>query len=152
MKKVSKPMRKMEAADKPEMTAGLDLGDRYSRYCLLNAEGDVVEEGRIQSTEAALRRHFEGEPEIRVALDCGAHSPWVSRWLASWRWCCIVCGATQSASKPSHNRGPRRTNFGRWGGTGSQGGIAPPVRLAGMSRKSIAVQLERRQQGSKGDR
>jgi hypothetical protein len=29
------------------------MGDRYSHYCLLNAEGDVVEEGRMQSTEAA---------------------------------------------------------------------------------------------------
>jgi hypothetical protein len=33
MKKVSKQMRKMEAADRPEMTVGLDLGDRYSHYC-----------------------------------------------------------------------------------------------------------------------
>jgi hypothetical protein len=31
MKKVSKQMRKMEVAHKPEMTLGLDLGDRYSR-------------------------------------------------------------------------------------------------------------------------
>jgi len=54
MKKVSKQMRKMEVADKPEMTLGLDMGDRYSHYCLLNAGGDVVEEGRMQSTEAAL--------------------------------------------------------------------------------------------------
>ena len=28
MKKVSKQMRKMEATDKPEMTVGLDMGDR----------------------------------------------------------------------------------------------------------------------------
>ena len=81
MKKVSKQMQKMEATDKPEMTVGLDLGDRYSHYCLLNADAEVVEEGRIQSTEAALRRHFEGEPCLRIALECGTHSPWVSRLL-----------------------------------------------------------------------
>jgi len=40
---------------------GLDLGDRYSHYCLLNSDGEVVEEGRVQSTEAALRRHFEAK-------------------------------------------------------------------------------------------
>jgi hypothetical protein len=39
MKKLSKQKRKMEAADKPEMTLGLDMGDRFSHYCLLNAEG-----------------------------------------------------------------------------------------------------------------
>jgi len=76
-------MRKKEAAEKPEMTMGLDIGDRYSHYCLLNQPGDVVEEGRIQSTEAALRRHLEGEPRMRIALECGTHSPWVSRLLTA---------------------------------------------------------------------
>jgi len=54
MKKVSRELPKMEAGlVKPEMIVGLDLGDRYSHYCLLNSDGDVVEEGRVQSTEAA---------------------------------------------------------------------------------------------------
>ncbi len=82
MKKVSRELPKMEAeVAKPEMTVGLDLGDRYSHYCLLNRDGEVVEEGRVQSTEAALRRHFEGEDCLRIALECGTHSPWVSRLL-----------------------------------------------------------------------
>lgn len=41
---------------------GLDLGDRFSHYCGLNQDGEVVEEGRIPTREAALRRQFEGEP------------------------------------------------------------------------------------------
>jgi hypothetical protein len=35
---------------------------------VLNPEGEAIEEGRIQSTEAALRRHFAGEPRMRLAL------------------------------------------------------------------------------------
>ena len=87
MKKVSKQMQQMEASfsqptfSQPTMTVGIDLGDRFSHYCLLNTDGDVIEEGRMQSTEAALRRHFEGEPQLRIALECGTHSPWVSRLL-----------------------------------------------------------------------
>lgn len=82
MKKVSKVVGQREIAkDKPAITVGLDLGDRYSRYCLLNEEGEVIEEGRIQSTETAFRRHFEGEPRQRIVLECGTHSPWVSRLL-----------------------------------------------------------------------
>jgi hypothetical protein len=82
MKKVSKAKRQMEVAkDQPAVTVGLDLGDRYSHYCVLNEESEVVEQGRIQSTEAAFRRHFEGEPRQRIALECGTHSPWVSRLL-----------------------------------------------------------------------
>ena len=82
MKKVSKQIQRMEGTQaKPTLTMGLDMGDRFSHYCLLNEEGDVVEEGRMQSTEAAFRRHFASEPRMRIALECGTHSPWVSRLL-----------------------------------------------------------------------
>jgi transposase len=91
------------------MTVGLDLGDRYSRYCLLNGMGEVVEEGRMQSTEAAFRRHFEGEPRQRIALECGTHSPWVSRLLNTLGHQVIVANArkvpviTASESKNDRN-------------------------------------------------
>ena len=110
MKKVSKVLRQTEVGHaKPEMTMGLDLGDRYSHYCLLNRDGDVVEEGRIQSTEAALRRHFEGQPELRIAMETGTHSPWVSRLLTELGHQAIVANArkisaiTASVSKNDRN-------------------------------------------------
>ena len=78
MKKVSRAAGQKE---QPEYTIGLDLGDRFSHYCMLNGDGEAVETGRIQTTEEALRRHFEGEPTMRIALECGTHSPWVSRLL-----------------------------------------------------------------------
>jgi transposase len=117
MKKVSKQMRKMEAPDKPLMTMGLDIGDRYSHYCLLNQPGDVVEEGRIQSTEAALRRHFEGEPCMRIALECGTHSPWISRLLTVLGHQVIVANArkipaiTGSESKNDRNDAEKLARF-----------------------------------------
>ena len=53
MKKVSKQTQRMEATHgKPTMTMGLDMGDLFSHYCFLNEEGDVVEEGRMQSIHA----------------------------------------------------------------------------------------------------
>ena len=110
MKKVSKVAQQMETTkDKPAITVGLDLGDRYSHYCLLNEEGEVVEEGRIQSTEMAFRRHFEGESRQRVALECGTHSPWVSRLLKTLGHQVIVANArkipaiTASESKNDRN-------------------------------------------------
>ena len=117
MKKVSKQMRNMEVAEKPEMTLGLDMGDRYSHYCLLNPQGDVVEEGRMQSTEAALRRHFEDEPEMRIALECGTHSPWVSRLLTALGHQVIVANArkipaiTGSESKNDRNDAEKLARF-----------------------------------------
>ena len=79
MKKLSKQGPQKEVGkDRATITVGLDLGDRFSHYCVLNEEGDVIEEGRTQSTEVALRRHFPAEPRLRMALECGTHSPWVS--------------------------------------------------------------------------
>jgi transposase len=117
MKKVSKHMPKMEVSDKPEMTLGLDMGDRYSHYCLLNQQGDVVEEGRMQSTEGAIRRHFEGEPSMRIALECGTHSPWVSRLLKALGHQVIVANArkipaiTGSESKNDRNDAEKLARF-----------------------------------------
>ena len=68
--------------DQPKVTAGLDLGDRYSYLCLIDTQsGEVVEEGRLRTTPEALRRRFVSEPSLRIAMETGTHSPWVSRLL-----------------------------------------------------------------------
>jgi transposase len=63
------------------LTVGLDLGDRFSQFVILDAEGQIVEEGRVATTEAGLRRVFSNRPPMRIALETGTHSPWVSRQL-----------------------------------------------------------------------
>ena len=63
------------------MTVGLDLGDRFSHVLVIDAEGQVVEEGRVATGEEALRQRFSGRPPMRIALETGTHSPWVSRLL-----------------------------------------------------------------------
>jgi transposase len=66
----------------PKMTAGLDLGDKYSYLCLIDqADGEVIEEGRLRTTPDALRRRFASEQQLRIAIEAGTHSPWVSRVL-----------------------------------------------------------------------
>jgi len=65
-----------------KMTAGLDIGDRYSYLCLIDTDsGEVVEEGRLRTTPEALMRRFASERPMRIALETGTHSPWVSRLL-----------------------------------------------------------------------
>jgi transposase len=69
--------------EQPKMTAGLDIGDKYSYLCLIDQQsGEVVEEGRLRTTPEALRRRFASEqPPMRIAMEAGTHSPWVSRVL-----------------------------------------------------------------------
>jgi transposase len=67
---------------RPKITAGLDLGDRYSYLCLIDTDsGEVIEEGRLRTTPEALRRRFASERPLRIAIETGTHSPWVSRLL-----------------------------------------------------------------------
>ena len=64
------------------MTAGLDIGDKYSYLCLIDTRsGETIEEGRLRTTPEALRRRFCSERPLRIAIETGTHSPWVSRVL-----------------------------------------------------------------------
>jgi transposase len=68
--------------ERPQMTAGLDLGDKYSYLCLLGTDsGEVIEEGRLRTTPEAFRRRFASERPMRIAIETGTHSPWASRVL-----------------------------------------------------------------------
>jgi transposase len=66
-----------------KLTIGLDLGDKTSCYCVLDQEGEVVKEGSIATTKKALQEAFSMAERCLIALEVGAHSPWVSRLLSS---------------------------------------------------------------------
>jgi transposase len=68
--------------DRPNTTAGLDIGDKHSYLCLIDQQrGEVMEEGRLRTTPDSLRRRFFSEQPMRIAIEAGTHSPWVSRLL-----------------------------------------------------------------------
>lgn len=63
-------------------TIGLDLGDEWSQFCRLDGAGEVVEEGKVRTTESALSEVFGRFPKSCVAMETGTHSPWVERVLS----------------------------------------------------------------------
>jgi len=67
------------------VTIGVDLGDKWSRYCALDKDGEICEEGRIATTPGALRKRFSTEAPCRVVIEVGTHSPWVQRLLRELR-------------------------------------------------------------------
>jgi transposase len=68
--------------ERTEMTAGLDLGDRYSYLCLIdNESGEVIEEGRLRTAPEAFGRRFDSEQKLTIAIEVGTHSTWISRLL-----------------------------------------------------------------------
>lgn len=90
-----------------KVTIGVDLGDRFSRICVLDGEAEVIEEARLRTTRDAFERWFSGRPRARIALEVGGHSPWVSRLLKGLGHEVIVANA---ARVPTIYRGPRKND------------------------------------------
>ena len=80
-------------ATRSTLTIGIDLGDRKSHVCVVDASGEVVEESRITTTKRALRSRFKGLDPTRVALEVGGHSAWVSALLGDLGHEVIVANA-----------------------------------------------------------
>ena len=83
MKKISTAaMQQSRKIEGQQLTIGLDLGDRSSWYCVLDATGEVILEQKLGMTPKAMKEVFGGMPRSRIALETGMHSPWVSRVLS----------------------------------------------------------------------
>src|SRR5437667_6711748 len=74
-------MREQQNNKRERTTIGLDLGDRWHRFCVLGEKGEVLEEGSVGNNRAALSELGGRYPEALVVMEAGCHSPWVSRHL-----------------------------------------------------------------------
>ena len=64
-----------------KLTIGIDLGDQSSRYCILNAAGEIVNENKMPTSRAGCDAQFSQLAPARIAIEVGTHSPWVSHHL-----------------------------------------------------------------------
>ena len=76
-----------------ELTIGVDLGDRVSRYCVLDGAGNVLLERSTATTKKGLAQAFASMGASRIAVEVGTHSPWVSRHLTRLGYEVIVANA-----------------------------------------------------------
>ncbi len=65
----------------PSITIGLDLVDKKHAFCVLNTEGEIIDERTIPNHRESLRRLSQKYPGARIAHEVGSHSPWISRFL-----------------------------------------------------------------------
>lgn len=65
------------------LTIGMDLGDRYTQLCVLDAAGTELEATRVRTTPASLEQWFARRPRARVVVEAGTHSPWASRCVGA---------------------------------------------------------------------
>ena len=59
------------------LTVGMDLGDRWSHYCILGLEGETLAEGQLRTTAQDVAEFFEALNAARVVVEVGTHSAWV---------------------------------------------------------------------------
>jgi transposase len=65
-----------------KLIIGLDLGDRFSHYCVLDESGRILAESKVSTSPKTMEAAFGVMARSRIALETGTHSPWVSRLLS----------------------------------------------------------------------
>ncbi len=93
MKSNLKAEQERIAAPSGDSTIGMDLGDRWSRYCIVDAAGTIAKEDRVRTTPEVLEECFGKIPSTRIVIETGMHSPWVSRLLEKLGHQVIVANA-----------------------------------------------------------
>src|ERR1700693_582742 len=110
-----------------ELTVGLDVSDTYSSFCVLDDSGEILEEGRVRTTRAALTQRFESANSFRVILEVGTHSPWISRLLQDLGHEVVIANARKVRLIAEDTRKNDAPTLRRWLGSeeSTRGSSAP---------------------------
>jgi transposase len=121
------------------MTIGLDIGDRHSELCVLDAAGTVQRRVTIATTAEGLTRALAPYAGARVVLEVGTHSPWVSRQVTQEGYEVVV-------ANPGHVRrigGVVRKSDGIDAELLARLGRADPALLRPITHRGAAAQRDR---------
>ena len=61
---------------------GIDLGDKQHAICVLDKDGNILQEFSIPNHSKYLQALVKDYPDSRIAMEVGTHSPWISRLLS----------------------------------------------------------------------
>src|ERR1700746_2834747 len=70
--------------NRDRLTVGVDLGDRWSQYCILGLEGETLAEGQLRTTQEDVREFFQALTVARVVIEVGTHSAWMQDVITEW--------------------------------------------------------------------
>jgi transposase len=121
------------------ITIGLDIGDRHSALCVLDAAGAVPQRATVPTTVDGLRRALAPYAGARVVLEVGTHSPWVSRQLTQEGYEVVV-------ANPGHVRrigGVVKKSDGIDAELLARLGRADPALLRPITHRGAAAQRDR---------
>ena len=96
-----KPKRGELRPNLDRLTVGVDLGDQWSNYCILDLEGETLAEGQLRTTQVDLAEFFQALNAARVVFEVGTHSPWVQEVIGG-------CGHEVLVANPRMMDGSKR--------------------------------------------
>lgn len=83
-KELDRPMtHSISRVASSNLTIGLDVGDKKTHFCAVDAERRVVSRGSFSTTREALELAMAAFPGAAVVLEAGSQSPCMSRVLRS---------------------------------------------------------------------
>lgn len=83
------------------LTVGVDLGDKWSSYCILGMEGETLAEGQLRTRQQDIAEFFQALIASRVVMEVGTHSAWIREIVAG-------CGHEVLVANPRQMEGPKR--------------------------------------------
>src|SRR5687767_524168 len=83
------------------LTVGVDLGDKWSSYCIVGLEGETLTEGQLRTTQEDVAEFFQALTPARVVMEVGTHSAWVREVVAR-------CGHEVLVANPRQMDGPKQ--------------------------------------------
>ncbi len=101
MRKHSKEQNRQTACPDPRMagnvTVGLDVSDRYTHAAVVDGQGRLVVEERVQTGKAQLEKWLRKWPASAVVLETGTHARWIAEVVRS-------CGHEAIVANPRNLR------------------------------------------------
>jgi transposase len=122
----------------PNLTIGIDVGDRTSELCEVDGEGRVIQRRKVATTPEAVKRLLSGAGSARVVLEAGSHSPWISRLAKQLGHEVIVANPTELYGKKRRRKKNDRIDAEEL----ARRGRADPSLLYPIEHRSEAVQAD----------
>ena len=87
--------------NRDRLTVGVDLGDKWSSYCVLGLDGEKLTEGELGTTQQDFAEFFQSLAAARVVMEVGTHSAWAREVVAG-------CGHEVLVANPRQMERPKR--------------------------------------------
>ena len=87
--------------NRDRLTVGVDLGDKWSNFCIVGLDGEKLTEGELRTTQEDFAELFQSLAAARVVMEVGTHSAWARDVVAG-------CGHEVLVANPRQMEGPKR--------------------------------------------